>query len=76
MRGFEFSYLLSQKELPTQSKHFSTNPNAVPVLVFPPLSLNRTGQMDDDLKHELDQYQQAELLMRMVKAQMLARQGR
>jgi hypothetical protein len=32
--------------------------------------------MDDDLKHELDQYQQAELLMRMVKAQMLARQGR
>ena len=26
------------------------------------LSLNRTGQMDDDLKHELDQYEQAELL--------------
>ncbi len=23
------------------------------------LSLNRTGQMDDDLKHELDQYEQA-----------------
>jgi hypothetical protein len=39
------------------------------------LSLNRTGQMDDDLKHELDQYEQAELLMRMVKAQIRARQG-
>ena len=36
------------------------------------LSLNRTGQMDDDLKHALDQY---ELLMRMVKAQIRARQG-
>jgi hypothetical protein len=39
------------------------------------LSLNRTVQMDDDLKHELDQYEQAELLMRMVKAQIRARQG-
>jgi hypothetical protein len=39
------------------------------------LSLNRTGQMDDDLKHELDQYEQAELLMRMVKARIHARQG-
>jgi hypothetical protein len=39
------------------------------------LSLNRTGQMDDDLKHELDQYEHAELLMRMVKAQTHARQG-
>ncbi len=39
------------------------------------LSLNRTGQMDDDLKHELDQYEQAELLMRMVKARIRARQG-
>lgn len=39
------------------------------------LSLNRTGQMDDDLKHELDQYEQAELLMRMVKAQIRSRQG-
>jgi hypothetical protein len=38
------------------------------------LSLNRTGQMDNDLKHELDQYEQAELLMRMVKAQIRARQ--
>ena len=31
--------------------------------------------MDDDLRHELDQYEQAELLMRMVKAQISARQG-
>jgi len=39
------------------------------------LSLNRTGRMDDELRHELDQYEQAELLMRMVKAQIRARQG-
>lgn len=39
------------------------------------LSLNRTGQMDDDLKLELDQYEQAELLKRMVKARMRERQG-
>jgi hypothetical protein len=39
------------------------------------LSLNRTGQMDDDLKHELDQYEQAELLMRMVKARIRVRKG-
>jgi hypothetical protein len=39
------------------------------------LQLNRTGQMDDELEHELDQYEQAELLMRMVKAQIRARQG-
>ena len=39
------------------------------------LSLNRTGPMDDDLKQELDQYEQAELLMRMVKARIHVRQG-
>lgn len=39
------------------------------------LSLNRTGQMDDDLKYELDQYEHAELLMRMVKARIRERQG-
>ncbi len=37
------------------------------------LQLNRTGKMDDDLRHELDQYEHAELLMRMVKAQIRAR---
>jgi hypothetical protein len=31
--------------------------------------------MDGDLKHELDQYEQAELLIRMVKVQIRARQG-
>jgi hypothetical protein len=30
--------------------------------------------MDDDLKRELDQYEQAELLMLMVKARIRARQ--
>jgi len=39
------------------------------------LSLNRTGRIDGDLKHELEQYEQAELLMRMVKARIRARQG-
>jgi transposase len=39
------------------------------------LSLNRPGQMDDEVRHELDQYEQAELLMRMVKAQIRSRQG-
>jgi len=38
------------------------------------LQLNRTGQLGDDLRHELDQYEQAELLMRMVKAQIRSRQ--
>jgi hypothetical protein len=38
------------------------------------LSLNRTGQIDDDLKRELDQYEQAELLMLLVKARIRARQ--
>lgn len=39
------------------------------------LLLNRTGRIDGDLKRELDQYEQAELLMRMVKARIRARQG-
>ncbi len=37
------------------------------------LILNRSGQADEDLRHELDQYEQAELLMRMVKARIRAR---
>jgi hypothetical protein len=36
------------------------------------LSLKRIGQMDDDLMHELDQHEQAELLMRLVKARIRA----
>jgi hypothetical protein len=35
MRGVVFDYLPPPAELPTQSKYFSTNPNAVPVHAFP-----------------------------------------
>ena len=38
------------------------------------LILNRSRRVDEDLRHELEQYEQAELLMRMVKAQIRARQ--
>ena len=68
------------------SQLFGSGPTDEQILNFRPsaevakrasqlLSLNSTGQMDDDLKHELDQYEHAELLMRMVKAQVRARQG-
>lgn len=68
------------------SQLFGSGPTDEQILNFRPsaevakrasqlLSLNSTGQMDDDLKHELDQYEHAELLMRMVKAQIRARQG-
>lgn len=39
------------------------------------LELNRCGRMDEETKHELDQYEQSELLMRMVKAQIRSRHG-
>jgi hypothetical protein len=65
---------------------FGSAPNDEQILSFRPsahvaerasqlLQLNRAGQLDDELRHELDQYEQAELLMRMVKAQIRARQG-
>ena len=37
------------------------------------LTLNRQGHVANELRHELDQYEQAELLMRLVKAQIRAR---
>lgn len=37
------------------------------------LALNRQQQLDEERLHELEQYEQAELLMRMVKAQVRAR---
>jgi hypothetical protein len=65
---------------------FGSGPNDEQILNFRPsfqvvqrasrlLELSRNGQLDDERKHELDQYEQAELLMRMVKAQIRARQG-
>lgn len=68
------------------SQLFGSGPTDEQILNFRPsaevaqrasqlLSLNSAGQMDDGLKYELDQYEHAELLMRMVKAQIRARQG-
>jgi len=36
------------------------------------LELNRQGRLGDELREELDQYEQAELLMRLVKARIRA----
>jgi hypothetical protein len=36
------------------------------------LELNRNGQLDHELVHELDQFEQAELLLRLVKARIRA----
>jgi hypothetical protein len=65
---------------------FASSPNDEQILSFKPsaevaqrasqlLILNRNSHGDDDLRHEIDQYEQAELLMRMVKAQIRARRG-
>lgn len=38
------------------------------------LELNRQGRLGDELRDELDQYEQAELLMRLIKARIRAGQ--
>lgn len=66
---------------------FASKPSDEQILSFCPSTLttqratqllqwNRDGQLDNELRNELDQYEQAELLMRMVKAEIRARQGR
>ena len=58
---------------------FASVPSAQQILEFRPsdqtkkralelLELNRSGTLDDQASAELDQYEQAELLMRLVKA--------
>ena len=58
---------------------FASAPSAQAILDFRPseaavarasqlLELNRAGELDDATRAELDQYEQAELLMRLVKA--------
>ena len=65
---------------------FASGPTPREVLDFRPseeairraselLHLNREGQLDEELRRELDQYEQAELLMRMVKARIRAGQA-
>ena len=39
------------------------------------LELNRQGRLSEQLVHELDQYEQAELLMRLVKARIRSNQS-
>ena len=62
---------------------FASAPSPQEVLDFRPsdaaiqraselLDLNRQDQLDEDLRQELDQYEQAELLMRLVKARIRA----
>lgn len=64
---------------------FASGPSRQDVLDFRPsdaaiqraselLELNRQDRLDDELRCELDQYTQAELLMRLVKARIRADQ--
>jgi CBS-domain-containing membrane protein len=66
---------------------FASGPTPQDVLDFRPsdaaiqraselLDLNRRDELDEDLRHELDQYEQAELLMRLVKARIRVDQTR
>lgn len=63
---------------------FADNPSDNSILEFRPsienakraselLELNSKGRLNDELRHELDQFEQAELLMRLVKARIRAR---
>lgn len=65
---------------------FASAPTASEILDFRPseqtrkraselLQLNRDGRLDDQLAQELDQYEQAELLMRLVKARIRSDQN-
>ena len=59
---------------PTDEQILSFRPSAeVAQRASQLLMLNRNGQVDEELKHELDQYEQAELLVRIVKAQIRSR---
>lgn len=65
---------------------FASSPTDEQILSFKPsvevaqrasqlLMLNRNSHGDDGIRHEVEQYEQAELLMRMVKAQIRFRLG-
>ena len=65
---------------------FSAGPSPSEILEFRPtektnkraselLELNRQGRLSKQLVHELDQYEQAELLMRLVKARIRLNQS-
>ena len=64
---------------------FASDPTPQEILDFRPsdsavqraselLELNRQGRLGDDRRQELDQFEQAELLMRLVKARIQAGQ--
>ncbi len=64
---------------------FASAPQPAEILAFKPsvasvnraselLALNRTGHVTEDIRQELEQFEQAELLMRLVKARIRAGQ--
>ena len=64
---------------------FASDPRPEKILNFHPstesvqraselLELNRQGRLGDDQRQELDQFEQVELLMRLVKARIRAKQ--
>lgn len=66
---------------------FASEPSRQEILSFQPsdavlkraselLDLNRQDRLNDDSRRELDQYEQAELLMRLVKARIRVAQRR
>lgn len=66
---------------------FASDPSPQTILDFRPsdsaiqraselLDLNRQGRLGDDQRQELDQFEQAELLMRLVKSRIRAGQDR
>jgi hypothetical protein len=65
---------------------FADSPSPKAILDFRPsqplvdranelLQLSRTNQLDDETKHELDQFEYAEILMRLVKARIRKKQS-
>ena len=65
---------------------FASAPKSEQILAFKPsagsvrraselLELNRTRQVTEDIRQELEQFEQAELLMRLVKARIRAGQA-
>lgn len=67
------------------SQLFASSPSDADILKFHPsadvvlraselLTLNTEGPLDAEIRNELNQYEHAELLMRLVKAQVRARQ--
>lgn len=82
---------MSQTQAPSRlfdeiAELFASAPQPAQILSFKPsdasvrraselLELNRAGQVTEDVRQELEQFEQAELLMRLVKARIRAGQA-